>query len=282
MYEIINIKVLKTIGGKIRLLKRMLPILRYVFRRMGVRGYLDLFGGGNKFIPQLHGYPLAERIYNEFDTGIVNLMACFADWGKTREVIKLTYQLQGSINSQEELDNANEKRRSKETPQIVSAALTIIVAEFSRAANRKDFCKENAKKGISYRSLKRYKELVPIMRNVTVTCGSYEFYFEEYGQRSDFLCLLDPPYVDSDIYPDGFDRQKHIEMTRRIVDTKMKVILCGTDNDIYVFLSPESGWYKYSLGKIPKSSAAKEGEEQEEFVWTNFPIPSYLLPRRRK
>ncbi|GIO35723.1 hypothetical protein J41TS12_05840 [Paenibacillus antibioticophila] len=280
MYKIKFIKVFKTIGGKSRLLKKMLPILRFVFRRMGVRGYLDLFGGGNKFIPQIYGFPLAHRVYNEFDTGIANLMSCLADWGKTREMIRLTYRLQFSIQSQEDFDKANEVRRRSETPQTKSAALTIIVAEFSRAADRKNFCKLNAEKGISYKSLIRYTELVPIMRNVIVTNNSYELYFEKYGHRNDFLCLLDPPYVDSDIYLDGFTRQMHIDMARRIVSTQMKVILCGTDDKgIYDYLI-ENGWYKYCLGKIPKSSAGKHGEEQEEFIWTNFPIPSYLLPRQ--
>ncbi|GMK39039.1 hypothetical protein PCCS19_20930 [Paenibacillus sp. CCS19] len=281
MYEVKNIKVVKTIGGKIRLLSRLVPILLFVFRRMGVIGYLDLFGGGNKFIPQLHGYPLAERVYNEFDTGIANLMACFADWGKTRDVIRLACHLQDTIQSQEDLDNANKKRCLEETPQLESAALTILVIDYSRAADRKHFIKENAAKGVSYSSLKRYKELVPIMRNVTVTNNSYEIYIERYSHRSDFLCLLDPPYVDSDIYLDGFGRQQHIDMTRLIVNVQMKIILCGTDNGVYDYLV-ERGWYKYCLGKIPKSSAAKDGEEQEEFIWCNFSIPSYLLPRQRK
>ncbi|MCC0567543.1 DNA adenine methylase [Brevibacillus borstelensis] len=280
MFEIIWIKVLKTIGGKSRLLKELIPIIRYVFRRTEIRGFLDLFGGGNKFIPQIDRFSLPVRIYNEFDTGIANLMGCLANWIKTREVIDLAYRLQGTIQSQEDFDKANVRRRSKDTPQIESAALTIIIAEFSRAADRTNFCKENAEKGISYRSLQRYKELVPIMRDVTVTNGSYEWFFEEYGHRSDFLAVLDPPYVDSDIYLDGFDRQMHVDMTIRIVDTKMKVILCGTDNTIYDYLV-ERGWYKYRLGEILRSSSAKKGaEKQEEYIWTNFPIPSYLIPRQ--
>lgn len=282
MSRIKRIKTFKTIGGKVRLLVTLLPIIDYVFRKMETRGFLDLFGGGNKFIPQISRF-IPVRIYNEFDRGIANLMACLANWGKTREVIDLAYRLRKTIKTQQDFDKANERRRLKETPEIESAALTILIAEYSRAADRTNFMDENARKGIRYRSLQCYKELVPIMRDVTVTCGSYDYYFKTYGHRSDFLCLVDPPYVNSDIYLDGFTKEDHEEMVRLIVDTKMKVILCGTDNDIYDFLLESGcGWYKYTLGDMQKSSAARTGAAQEEFIWTNFPIPSYLLPKQRK
>ncbi|MEK5165854.1 hypothetical protein NYE69_26390 [Paenibacillus sp. FSL R5-0527] len=279
MIKIKFIKTLKTIGGKIRLLKKLIPIIRFVVKSYQMIGVLDLFGGGNKFIPQLDRFSIPIRIYNELDEGISNLMACLADENKAKAVIDLAFQLQDEYKTKEAFHEARKKRRSKDTPQIESAALTLIVAEFSRAGDRIKYYRPNVERGIKHKSLMRFMELVPIMRDVCVTCASYKIFFEIYGHRSDFLAILDPPYVNADCYEDSFPNWMHEEMVRTIVDTQMKVILCGTDNTIYDYLSPERGWYKYKLGEIPRSNVGKADTVQEEFIWTNFVIPHFLLSR---
>lgn len=282
MFEEKQIKTLKTIGGKTRLLKVLLPIIRYICRTHEINSFLDLFGGGNKFIPQLNKKVVPFRLYNELDNGISNVMACLSDWGIARQLVDLTWELQKTIKTKKDFEEAREKKRSEDTPMIESAALTILIQEYSRAADRKSFCMQNAERGISYESLVRYKELVPLLQDVVITQTDYKFFIEEYGHRSDFLAILDPPYVDSDIYEDLFPRWKHEEMVRLIEKSKMKIILCGTDNDIYKYLSVEKGWNKYYVGDIPKNSAAISGEKQPEFIWTNVKIPLYLLPKQIK
>ncbi|MFD2658845.1 hypothetical protein [Paenibacillus thailandensis] len=272
------IKTLKTIGGKTRLLKKLIPIMYYVIKSEQIQGVLDLFGGGNKFIPQLDRFTIPIRIYNERDEGISNLMACMTDENKARAVIDLAYRLQDEYRIEAAFHKAREIRRLKETPPIKSAALTLIVAEFSRAADRVKYYKPNAERGFKYESHLPFLELVPIMRDVIITCASYEELFDYYSHRIDFLCVLDPPYIGSDCYEDEFPDEKHDEMVRRIVDTKMKVILCGTDTTIYDYLT-ERGWHKYCLGEIPRSNVGEADAVQEEFIWTNFEIPSFLLSR---
>ncbi|MEK3686765.1 hypothetical protein [Paenibacillus sp. FSL R10-2736] len=277
-----NIKSLKTIGGKVRILEPLIKIITHELRTSGIAGFMDLFGGGNKFIPQLNQYLTPERVYNELDLGIANLWECTKDYAAIMEVINLTCKIQGSINSQKTFNMANIKRRLPETSKLESAALTIIVAEYSRAGDRKTFFSSNADNGITRKSLEKYLPLVPIMREVTVANKSYEYYFENYTDRSDMMVLLDPPYVDSDIYLDGFTRKDHEVMVGNIItNTKMKVLLCGTDNDIYdKHLTAERGWYKYCLGDISKHSSPKKGEKQTEYIWTDFSIPYYLLPKQ--
>lgn len=176
-----RIKSFKTIGGKSRLLPTLLPVIKSSMRENGLTGFLDLFGGGNKFIPYLSRNLASIRIYNELDNGISNLMACLTNRQKTTELLKLTYKLRNTINSQAELDAANAKRRSKETSQLESAALTLLVSEYSRAADRKIFLKNNVLRGITRGSLDRYHELVPVMRDVTVACSSYTYFFDNYN-----------------------------------------------------------------------------------------------------
>ncbi|KZO00427.1 hypothetical protein [Pseudobacillus badius] len=84
MFDVKYIKVLKTIGGKTRLLKVLLPIINYAVRNYEINGFLDLFGGGNKFIPQLNKKVVPFRLYNELDNGISNVMACLSNWGSAR------------------------------------------------------------------------------------------------------------------------------------------------------------------------------------------------------
>lgn len=268
-----SIKSLGTIGGKHRLLPKLVPIVNYTLRKYDLDGFLDLFGGGNKLIPQLGRHMLSTVIYNEIDQGIVNLFTCLADRDEANGLIELTYQLSKSINSQEDFDNINNRRRSKDTPRLESAALTILTSEYSRASDRIHYMRKDAEKGVSRTSLNRFHELVPSMRNTEITCKSYQYYLFKWSHRSDLLAFLDPPYVDSDIYPDSFTRTDHKEMIDLIVDTKMRVILCGTDNDIYdAVLTSANGWTKYCLGYIKKNSAATKNSIQLEYIWTNFEL----------
>jgi hypothetical protein len=277
-FKLRYIKTLKTIGGKTRLLRKLIPIMYYVIKSKQINGVLDLFGGGNKFIPQLDRFAVPIRIYNELDEGISNLMACLTDESKARSVINLAYRLQNDYRTEAAFHKAREMRRLKDTSPILSSALTLIVAEFSRAADRVKYYRPNAERGFKYESHLPFLELVPIMRDVIISCATYEVLFDYYSHRSDFLTILDPPYVDADCYEDGFPNGKHEEMVRRIVDSKMQVILCGTETSIYDYLL-ERGWYKYSLGEIPRSNIGEAGAVQEEFIWTNFEIPYFLLSR---
>ncbi|WP_347723978.1 hypothetical protein [Lysinibacillus capsici] len=282
MFNFRYIKSLKTIGGKIRLLKTLLRIIKYVIKHQEINGFLDLFGGGNKFVPYINRKIVPFRLYNELDTGISNVMACLTNWENASELVNLTWHLQKTIKTKEDFQNAITRKHSSDTSMVESAALAIIIAEYSRAGDRVSFCKKNVEKGISYNNLVRYKELVPLLHDVVITQADYKFFIEEYGHRSDFLAILDPPYVNSDIYENPFPRERHQELVRLIEKVQMKIILCGTDNDIYDYLNEEKGWNKYFVGNIPKSSSIKIGDKQPEFIWTNMVIPLDLLPIQRE
>lgn len=275
-----RIKTQKTIGGKIKLLPLLIPIIEYSIREYGLMGFFDIFGGGNKLIPHLNTYVLY-KLYNDFDEGFSNLFVCTTDWYKTIEMINTTYYLRNTIKTEEDFENARKERRSKETSVVKSAALTILVQEFSRAADRVRFCESNVNRGISYKSLERYKELYPIMKNVTVTCTDYKVLIEMYKEREDIFWYLDPPYWGSDIYEDGFSNEEHYVLAEKIKNIRSKAMISNSDNPAYKILE-DNGWYKYSLGMIVKTSAAKKGKVQEEWIWTNFEIPSYLLPKQHK
>ncbi|WP_096549995.1 DNA adenine methylase [Ureibacillus thermosphaericus] len=269
------VKTLSTIGGKSRLLKFLIPIMINCIETNRLVGFIDVFGGGNKIIPNLHCY-LHETIYNDIDRGFSNVMMCCSNIDLLQEMIDKAYQYQFNIDTEEKFEYACRLRLNPSISIVDSAALTIIVQSFSRAADRKNYSKSDAKRGISYESLQRFKELYPSMSNTTVLCTDYKNVLELYKNRSDFLIYLDPPYYGTNSYENNID---HVELAESIVESSAYIILSNFDNPIYEEILVNSGWNKYSLGVIAKSSSAKRGSIQQEFIWSNFPIPDYLLPQ---
>jgi len=269
------IKTLATIGGKIRLLNILIPIMRDCVNGEGLIGFVDIFGGGNKFIPHLD-LNMEEIIYNDIDRGFCNVMACCTEIDLLQEMIDTAYEYQYHVQTKEEFERACKKRVDPSTPMIESAALTIIVQEFSRAADRRRFSKANANRGISYESLMRFTELYPSMSQVRVMCTDYKNLLEIYKHRPEFLLYLDPPYFGTHSYDGEFDDK---ELPQLIVDATAPVIISNFDNINYENILVKNGWNKYDLGEITKSSSGKKGVTQREIIWSNFDIVNYLLPQ---
>src|SRR5690606_11796514 len=128
-----------------------------------------------------------------------------------QELINTAYQYQYFIQTKEDFEQVCELRDNLSTPMVISAALTIIVQAFSRAADRKNFSKANANRGISYESLLRFKELYPSMSKATVICTEYEKVLEVYKHQPDTIIYLDPPYFETDSYGKNVDHQELVE-----------------------------------------------------------------------
>ncbi|MEC1304293.1 DNA adenine methylase [Lysinibacillus capsici] len=275
MHQIEIVKTLATIGGKIRLLKLLIPIMRDCVNDDGLIGFIDVFGGGNKFIPHLDLH-MEETIYNDSDRGFCNVMACCTDIYLLQEMIDIAYQYQYYVQTKEEFESACKRRVDPSTPMVESAALTIIVQAFSRAADRRAFSKANAMMGISYKSLLKFKELYPSMSKTRVLCTDYKNVLEVYKRRPDFLLYIDPPYFGTTSY-DG--EVNHKELAQLIVNSRAPILISNFDNLDYENILVRNGWRKYCLGEITKSSSGKKGITQLEFLWSNIDISNYLLPQ---
>lgn len=262
-----------SIGGKTRLIRKLVPILQETAAIYNLNSFVDIFGGGNKFIPYLYEM-IDELIYNDFDTGLSKLMLCATDIDYLQAVIDKAYEYQFEIQMKADFDEAKILRNDDKTPIIEAAALTLVVIKLSRAADRRSFLKSKINEEISYPSLLKYLDMNTYMRNVHITNTDYKNLIFEIKYQSDFLIYLDPPYYKTKSYDGEVD---HKELAESIVDAKAKVIISNFDNPIYQEKLEDRGWYKYFLGRINKPSAAKRGSTQEEFIWTNFEIPDYLL-----
>src|SRR5690606_18944090 len=134
------------------------------------------------------------------------------------------------IQTKEDFEQVCELRDNLSTPMVISAALTIIVQAFSRAADRKNFSKANANRGISYESLLRFKELYPSMSKATVICTEYEKVLEVYRHQPDTIIYLDPPWFETDSHGKNVDKQ---ELVESIVDATAYIILSNFYTQIY-------------------------------------------------
>jgi len=140
----------------------------------------------------------------------------------------------------------------------------------------------NADRGVSREDLSGFNQLTPILKDVKVTDGDYKVVMDKLRDRDDYLIFLDPPYIDSNIYTAEFGDDKHIELMESAMGSSSLVMICGTDNSLYNKLITDGGFNKYFVGTINKRSAAKSNATQDEYVWCNFEIPSFLLPFKYK
>jgi len=264
-----------TIGGKTKLLPLLLPIIESSIMEHSLVGLIDGMAGGNKVVPNVKRY-LPYRLVNDLDKGFASFAAILTDRGKLLEFIETAYRLQADIQTKEQFEWARKTRRSPDTDMVLAAALTIIVQKYSRAGDRKTFWPSNVERGISLSYLERFKELHPIMQNVTVTSEDYRLLIDLYKNRDDFFTYLDVPYYGADCYEDGFPDWMHEELPYILIPSKNKIMISNFDCPYYDVLL-KNGWYKYSLGTISKSSSGKKGRTQEEFIWTNYKIKSYML-----
>lgn len=273
-----------TIGGKARLLPLLLPIIRYTLTEYNSTTFADVFGGGNKILPHLWG-EVDNRIYNDVHIGFSSLVACFTNIDWLREVVDLACSLKYELETENNFAKAKEKSLNKDKPITHIAAYTLLIQKSSRAADRQTFSLENLSK-VTDRSLERYMELYDSMEGVKVYNLEYEVLVDWLKNDADTLLYLDPPYIGTDSYAEKRVAKektqsfnvKHDELARLVVDAKAKVIISNLNNTVYEEGLEKKGWYKYCLGVIAKTSSGVSGETQKEYIWTNFPIPDYLLP----
>lgn len=272
-----------TIGGKARLLPLLLPIIRYTLTEYNSTTFADVFGGGNKILPHLWG-EVDNRIYNDVHIGFSSLVECFTNIDQLREVVDLACSLKYTLETQDDFDTAKEQSLDKNKPITHRAASTLLIQKSSRAADRQTFSLENLSK-VTDCSLERYMELYDVMEGVKVFNLGYEALVNKLKNESDTLLYLDPPYYETNSYDEKLVENnkeqsfnvEHDELAKLVVDAKAKVIISNFDNPFYEKELVDKGWYKYSLGVIAQTSSGVSGKTQSEYIWTNFPIPDYLL-----
>jgi DNA adenine methylase len=288
-----------SLGSKKQVIQKLCEVAEYAISTYNILGVQELFGGGFRFSLYLdHDGNLEFRTANEIDYGVVSLFRCLQDPYKTDQLVEHIWLLADEYRTKDMFEEATEERIDPETPQIRAAALTYIVVEYSRSADRQTFSQHDADDGISPKSLKKLYDADLDIGDVQIFCGDYREQFNKYKDRSDVLIYLDPPYLvtektkesrrvrkkkayDESItketagYVHPFTIEDHKELVKILLTTNNKFILSGYENDIYKPLEDkEKGFYKYFLGLVKISS----GKKKKEYIWTNILLPEGLLP----
>lgn len=290
---------MNSLGSKSQVIQQLCEVAEYAISTYKIVGVQELFAGGFRFSLHLdHDGNLEFRTANEIDYGVVSLFRCLQDSYKTDQLIDQIWLLADEYRTKAKFEEAMKERINSATPQLRAAALTYIVVEYSRAADRKTFSQHDADDGISPKSLKKLYDVDLDIADVQIFCGDYREQFNKYKNRSDVLIYIDPPYLvtekpkkskkgrrkrasnesntkETDGYIHPFTIDDHKELVRHLLETKNKFILSGYENDIYKSLEDKDrGFYKYFLGLVKISS----GKKKKEYIWTNFIIPEGILP----
>ncbi|ERN51626.1 DNA adenine methylase [Alkalihalophilus marmarensis] len=284
---------LKIVGGKSQLIQQLLKVIDDCIVNHELVGVIDACMGGNRiFLTHQPETELEIKIANEKDLGTVNFFKCLQNPYLTDLLIDTIITNWEFCTTKEAFDNARLTRRSTEVSMVESAALTYILTEFGRAANKTVYSETNAYRGIKSKSLDKLLHLEEVLEGVEIRHGDCIDIAEEFSARKDILMFLDVPYVEEDKetgkakvtqdYEDAFTPEDQNKLIDTILQTKNKVILCGYDNPIYrerLELNLTSGFEKYFIGEVNVSSAAN-GKKRDENVWCNFKIEPELLPYR--
>jgi site-specific DNA-adenine methylase len=279
-------------GGKTALMAVLKIIIEYLSRTYNLNIMADLCGGGGKVAFGVNPYNFKEVIYNELETGMANMIACLKDEKITNHLIVLIEELVSEASNPKELFKvANSLRNKKETDIILSAAYTVICVYGSFCNDRKGFNLKNFDKRLIFKkvhySLHKYNNTVRNIRVMNENCFDL---LEKYGHCEDVLAFLDVPYVPSAMkskkhYEHSWTEENHKSLVKLLLSNEMnmKWVVCGYDNVIYGELEKSGKCRRYYVGTVTKSSGASKGsvETVKEYIWTNMPIPSELLPEEK-
>lgn len=282
---------LNILGGKAQLIEQLIKIIDDCVETHSLVGVIDACMGGNRIFLTYHPERELEiKIANDMDLGIVNFMRCLQNPYLTDQLIDeicLTWDL---YTNEEAFNQARIKRRNPLTTIVESAALTYILTEFGRAANKTIFSELNALRGIDPKSLDKFLHLEDLLKDVEITHGDCLDISKKFANRDDVLIFYDVPYVEEDKktgkaiatqdYEDKFTPEDQEKLIDTLLVTKNKVILCGYENPIYKERLEEnmnSNFKKYFIGEVNVSSASN-GKKRNEFIWCNFEINEDLLP----
>ncbi|AYV72904.1 DNA adenine methylase [Bacillus sp. PK3-056] len=283
---------LKIVGGKAQLIQQLIKVIDDCIETHNLVGVIDACMGGNRiFLTHQPEQELELKIANEKDLGTVNFFKCLQDPYLTDQLIDEICLTWGLYTNKQAFDEARKLRRDPSTSMVESAALTYILTEFGRAANKTLFSESNANRGIDPKYLDKFLNLEGLLEDVEIRYGDCRNIIKEFTNREDILLFVDPPYVEKDRktgkakitqngYEDEFSPEDQEELLDNLLTTRNKVILCGYDNPIYkkrLKNNFESGFKKYFIGEVNVSSAAN-GSKRNEYIWCNFRIYEDLLP----
>jgi len=280
------------IGGKSRLLKRILPYLQPV---AGEIIFVDVFGGSG--VVTLNKAPHASEVYNDTDSDLVNLFRILRD---PDGAVHLWWELINTPFSREEFGEALQAAKfSPENPVIRAARFVVRCRQrfgggqpgqamsdtvrcwgTTRKTGRK-YLNDNVSKWLSV-----MLELPRVHRRLATVVIDSQDAIRCIGQwdTSQTLFYCDPPYIGHEAYyQGGFDDTAHKRLAEALNGIAGRAVLSYYPHALVDKYYPKDRWHRIAIRTIATASgnrkhdpgdttiqAARPCQYRTELVLMNF------------
>jgi len=264
-------------GGKYNHIDKYLPYIYAIMSLNQCNTYIEMTGGGARFLLNLKKEYFNHMIYNEMDLGLCSLFQCVSsqDYKKLMDVLNRVQM------NKELFDYAAENRNNEDLDDFHRAFMTYISAKQSYNANLKEF---STYKGevFSNEALHNISRAHEILKDVMVLNGDCNYLLDRLGSVKHTIKMIDPPYhpctrESNDDYPCEMTSEQHRELAEKFSECSSG-LMCGYDpaqygcNDYKII--EEKGAFKISMGKYTITSAQGKadisGKKKEEFIWVKL------------
>ncbi len=283
--------IIKYFGGKQYLTKKIIELMPHHIY------YLEpFFGAGSVFFAKK---PAKYEFINDIDEDLYNFYKVLRDPEKVKE-----FQRRCSLTlySRSEYDHARQKYEDEDyDDDIDQAHVFYILANQSFSGgivNSWSLDVSNLKGSLAFKN--KNEKILNIhkrLQNVQIECKDFFDVWETYvevweSKEFSAFVYLDPPYVAETRrggkYQNEFSTKDHERLIETIIDSKVKVMVSGYENEIYRELE-KSGWNRidmdvpaYSAGRTRHTGILGEGVMKEknqmrkECLWMNYDVQKSL------
>ncbi len=277
------------VGGKAKLMWLINLLAPQKFDRS-----IDVFGGSGTVTLNLDTPNGCMRVYNDFNSDLVNLMRCARDkpLALIKEIGFLTLNSRADFEMCKKFLNQEEFSESdlKEELELTEILFEPLQAEEIKSILLKRVEQTDVKRATAYYKLLRYsfnangdtfggrkcdvrRFFVDIwafsykFRDVTIENKDFEALIKQYDRPLAFI-YCDPPYYDAeDFYAVGFPKEYHDRLRDTLKSAEGYVMVSYNNCPEIVELYQD--FYIYYTTR-PHSMSKKQGEVYEELVITNY------------
>jgi len=271
-------------GGKGKFVNHLLPFVKYPHQT-----YVEVFGGGASLL--FAKKPSQFEIYNDIDSGLVNLFRVIRDKKKFKEFERLCYL---TPYSREEYAYARKHYETAKT-DIERAYMFYLTARMSFSGRFDagwgfDVCGTRNHLKSYFNAIELLFEIHQRIIGVQIENNSFEKIFDTCDSE-DTLFYLDPPYVHSTRkqirYSYEMTDKDHKQLIDIILNIKGSAFISGYQNKIYKKLE-SNGWIRkdyetvcYVAGKTKASGLKGEGsllknQSRTESIWIHPKIAQWI------
>jgi DNA adenine methylase len=226
--EIKRIKLFGYYGGKYYLLKDIMNIIVDIINKRDIKCVVDVFGGSGKVILSLPLIYKVNRVYNDIDKRLVNILKVLMDNEKREKVLSsLEYSLRSRDLFKEYMesdwDNLNDEEMAIRFLYIIGYSFSTDLSSYGYKI--KEFRNET---GSIVENIKKNWKYIQLLTNIENL--DFRELIKKYDSEKTLL-YLDPPYIESKRYIYNFDLQDYIDLKKLLDNGKSYYILNSSEKN---------------------------------------------------